>query len=141
MYNHVLCETFKEPTSVEYWIEMFPFMARADWPKIFLLTKSILKQPYFQNFQYKILNRILNCNQKLKIWKIKKTDECVYCKEVDTLCHHLYDCTKTKELWENLQIWMKNHLEISWPLTICEIIFGIPSSPDTKFTILNFIVV
>ena len=132
--------TFKEPTAIEFWIKTFPFMADVEWSKLFLLPYSFIKQPYFQSLQYKILNNILNCNQQLKKWKIKESEQCIYCSEVDTLIHHLYDCVESKKIWKNLEIWMKNNLKLTFKLTICEVIFGIPIIVYKNMNVLNFLI-
>ena len=40
------------------------------------LPYTFIKEPFLQEFQYKVLNRIINCNDKLYIWKIKDNNKC-----------------------------------------------------------------
>ena len=47
-----------------------PPTAQETWSEIYLLPYKITKEPYFQSLQYKILNRILNCNERLYKWNI-----------------------------------------------------------------------
>ena len=61
----------KPPTSIETWINIFPLLETENWNSIVLRTIKITKETYLQSFQYKILNRILNCKDKLFKWKIK----------------------------------------------------------------------
>ena len=69
--NKLLINTIKPPTSIETWINIFPFLETEDWNSIFLRTFEITKETYLQSFQYKILNRILYCKDKLFKCKIK----------------------------------------------------------------------
>ena len=48
------------------------------------------------SFQYKILNRITNCREKLFLWKIVQNNKCIYCNDVDGLEHHFFDSVNAK---------------------------------------------
>ena len=94
---------------------------------------------YLQSFQYKILNRILNCNDRLFRWKIKTGPECDSCGMTDTLEHRLFECTEEKQIWDSLQSWIQGFLEINTKFTICEVIFGIPND-DQYVQMVNYII-
>ena len=53
-------------------------------------TDRILREPYLQSCQYKIINRILNCEEKLLKWKPTPDDNCTYCGLIDHIEHHLF---------------------------------------------------
>ena len=55
----------KKPTAQEMWVNIFPFLENLEWDKIYLLPYKITSEPFLQSLQYKILNRILNCNERL----------------------------------------------------------------------------
>ena len=128
------------PTAIEKWINSFPFMESVDWSKIYSLPFTIIKEPYFHSFQYKVLNRIINCKDKLFTWKISEDNICIYCNNIDTLEHHLYSCTECEKFWELISKWIKNNLDTSFKLTICEIIFGIPIDHNQAIRAINFII-
>ena len=65
IYQKLIMENIEPPTSKEKWINIFPFMENIDWSKIFSLSFRTVREPYFHSFQYKVLNRILNCKDKL----------------------------------------------------------------------------
>ena len=71
IYRQITKEKKVEPTSTETWEKRFLFTP--NWKAIYNLPYKITSEPYLQSFQYKILNRILNCNDKLHTWGIKKT--------------------------------------------------------------------
>ena len=114
-------------------------MDNIDWKVIFKLNFKIIQEPYLQSF-YKILHRILNCNEKLHTWKIKDNNKCAYCNGIDTIEHHIYTCKESNSFWEKLTEWMLNNLEISFTLTICEVLFGIPISNNVDIEIINFLI-
>ena len=62
--------------AVEKWVEQFPFLETAPWNKIFKMIHHSDYETYLQSFQYKIINRILNCNYNLHVWKIKNKKKC-----------------------------------------------------------------
>ena len=140
IYIALIRKKIKPPTAIETWINIYPFLEDIDWEKIFQIPYYCSIEPYLQSFQYKILNRLLNCNEKLNKWKIKPTDKCTYCNEVDTIAHHLYYCHTSAKLWRDLKIWMTNNLEVAFEFTICEIIFGIPIEKDENIDLLNFLI-
>ena len=67
-------------------------MENVDWSTIYSLPYKIIGEPYFNSFQYKAPNRILNFKDKLFIWKKSDNNKCIYCQNIDTLEHHLFYC-------------------------------------------------
>ena len=84
LYWIALDKIYKEPTAVDAWIINFPFLANAPWHIIFKTTHTISPEPYLHSFQYKIVNRILNCGTNLYKWKVKDSPNCSYCDEIHT---------------------------------------------------------
>ena len=141
MYQNLISIKVKEPTAIEKWINSYPFLEKQDWNDIYKIAFNIIKEPYLQSFQYKILNRISNCNDILYKWKIKESPICDYCTEIDTIEHHFFFCRKSSDIWDKLQNWLKHNLSINFPLTVCEVIFGIPNSNDSKIKLINFLII
>ncbi len=140
IYWIIIEQKQEPPTATDTWINEFPFLETADWEKIYKISFKITCEPYLQSFQYKILNRILNCNERLHKWKITKENICTFCEEIDTIEHHLYECRESRLFWERLTTWMTNNLEVSFPLTICEIIFGFPEQNSSDIEIINYLI-
>ena len=72
-----------------------------------------MTEPYLQSYQYKILNRILNCNDRLYKWKIKAKLECDSSNMIDTIEHRLFYCIEEKQIWNSVQQWINSALEIN----------------------------
>ena len=138
--NKLLSNIIKPPTSIETWINIFPFLETEDWDQIFSRTFKIIRETYLQSFQYKVLNRILNCNDRLYKWKIKNNNKCDYCEEVDSIEHHLYYCTISNQFWKQLKSWTISNLNLGIELTVCEVLFGIPSNNNPDLKIINFLI-
>ena len=58
---------------------------RMDW--CILRPYIYLRETKLQSFQYKIINRIINCNKKLFDMKIEHSPVCSYCDQTDDIGH------------------------------------------------------
>ena len=137
IYNKLICEKITEPTATNKWLVSYPFLEKINWKAIYEIPFSITKETYLHTFQFKILNRIMNCNEKLKTWAIKTSEKCSYCDHCDTIEHHLFECHTSRKLWDQLEKWFADTLQIFHEFTICEIIFGVINIEKHKNT-LNY---
>ena len=71
--NEMIKRKMKPLTVIETWVESYPFLNDIEWDSIFMLPFKILKEPYLQTFQYKVINRLINCNYNLHKWKISNS--------------------------------------------------------------------
>ena len=73
--------------------------------KFYLLPHTVTSEPYLKVFQYKVLNSILNTNDKL--YKIGYTENC-YCSfcnyENETLYHLMFYCPHSSKFWEAFEL-------------------------------------
>ena len=56
LYWIVTGKKIQEPTSVEKWIENYPFLESAPWKKIFRMLHLISNESYLHSFQYKVVH-------------------------------------------------------------------------------------
>ena len=142
IYIKTILGNIQPPTVIDTWINIYPFLELIEWKNIFTLASKITSEPYLQSLQYKIINRILNCNDKLYKWKIAQTPLCNNnnCKVNDTLEHYLCSCEDSKRVWDGIENWLRDNLSIGYKLTECEILFGIPISNTVDLDILNFLI-
>ena len=119
---------------------MFPFLESYDWKKTFFLPFKISIEPFFQSFQYKILNRIVNCRENLFKWNIVDDPNCKSCFLIDTLEHHLFYCNVSLNFWEKTSDWIKSILGIKFNFTVCDILFGFHLSDDAIFKAINYLI-
>ena len=128
LYLELLRNEIKEPTAVNTWTDLFPLLECVSWKLIFSAMHHITLETYLQTFQYKILNRLINCNFNLYKWKIKSEPYCDSCViAIDTIEHHLFLCPLSKKFWEEMEVWLnkQNNMPDRIQFTICEVIFGI----------------
>ena len=134
-------DKIKPPTSIECWVNLYPFMENYDWKEIYTIPFKYTREPYLQSFQYKIINRILNTNERLAKWSIKPSNICNYCQSIDTLEHHLYQCTKSKTIWNKVETWLYKQIDLKLNLRECEILFGIPNAINEDLELINFVII
>ena len=67
-----------------------------DWKEIYTIPFKYTREPYLQSLQYKTINIILNTNETLAKWCVKLSNKSSFCKAINTLEHHLYQCKKVK---------------------------------------------
>ena len=81
-------------------------MENYDRKEINTIAFRYTREPYLQSLQYKIMNGILNTNEKLGKWSIKLSNACNYCQAKDTIEHHPYQCKGSKTIWDTLGRWI-----------------------------------
>ena len=126
IYN-IVNKTNCVPNSQIKYEKISPIMNTLGWKKYYILPFKCSKSTDIQWFQYRILHRILATN--LFLYKIKyiNSDKCSFCKlEPESMEHLFYECQLVQEFWNSVCQWVHNILGITIPLTISNILFGIP---------------
>ena len=90
IYCEILRGKIKPPSALGTWLNLFPFLENFNWQKVYSLVYSISKEPHLQTFQYKVLNRSINCRYNLYKWHILSSSKCCYCSDIDMIEHHFY---------------------------------------------------
>ena len=134
--------TVSHQLHLKHGLTFIHFLEVIDWGEIFRLVYSITTEPYLQTFQYKILNRTLNCKHNMFNWKLTETPLCTDCNSeaVDTLEHHLFLCSQSNQLWKQLETWIWINLELRFNFKICEILFGIIPTTNADLCIINYLI-
>ena len=74
-----------------------------NWSKYFIISKKSCRNSYLQNFQFKLLHRIIPTNSFLHKIKFKNTNLCTFCKiHVETIEHLFFDCPVTQIFLKSL---------------------------------------
>ena len=139
IYAQLLSKKTILPSGINVWTNLFPFLENYSWKETFFLLFKISIEPFYQSFQYKILNRILNCRENLFKWKLTSDPNCSSCTAVDTIEHHLYYCNVSLKFWKQLSEWLKSILDIKFNFTVCEILFGFWPSDNVIFEAINYL--
>ena len=73
----------------------------------YLLPYRVTRLTTLQALQYKIINKIMNCNYWLHKIKIIESPICRYCHKEETIEHFFFDCAVTKQFWYAFLTWWK----------------------------------
>ncbi len=117
------------------------------WPRIFKLPFQVIRETKIETLQYKILHRIISCNKWLFNIKIKTSDVCDYCKDIDVIPHFFFHCMNVREFWKlilnSLETISNLQLKCSPILEEC-IIFSFPEgniSIREEISVINFCII
>ena len=94
-------------TGKRKWIEELDIDDNENWKDLYLLPIQSKLNARCKYFQVQILHRTLVTNKKLKLFKIKDSDVCDNCAEIENISHLLYDCEMTNTLWNNMCNWLR----------------------------------
>ena len=101
-----------------------------DWRVIYTSPQKVTTNTYLRSFQYKILNNILNLNEKLFVFGLSITLSCSFC------THLFWDCTITQCLYKKLQLELKDN---NLSLTLQAAIFSLLKADWQSYLIQNYI--
>ena len=93
------------------------------------------KEIKLKEFNFKVLHGILPCNKNLKQWKIRMSDCCDICGEIQTIEHLLWNCRYVGSLWKIVENVLDTKLNF-------DIILGINNSCKEPYvlTLVSFLV-
>ena len=113
-----------------------------DIQKAFLITQRSPNCIYSRYVQFKILHNRLNTRQLLCKINILSTHECLYCKnQIDSTVHALLECPVKANLWGQVELWLRTHLEQNINIFDKEKVFGITENNQYTFLIKMFIII
>ena len=127
-------------TCIHKWNEMHQ-RQEEEWGDIFITTFKVVRETKLQSFQFKLIHRIINCNDKIYDMKIKASPQCSYCDEIDDTSHFCFHCLNVRHLWYLFcQTWNgKEYHRVNVPNypDVYDILFGIKNMNDGH-EVLNF---
>jgi hypothetical protein len=123
-------DTTSVPNSHKYWCEKYKLERMREFLE---LTFSCIRITFIQAIQFKIINKIFNCNEWLTKIKIINNASCRFCDCVESIEHYFYGCEKTSDFWKLFKTWWNNfNLIHKTAITEKEVILG--SLVDNKLT-------
>ena len=103
-------------------------MSEEEWADVFMRPYICLRETKLQSFQYKIINRIINCNKKLFDMKIKNSPACSYCDQTDDIGHFFFMCKDVYAFWKRICTWWNtlDYDDVDFPAfpNVKTVIFG-----------------
>jgi hypothetical protein len=138
IYWNLIDKIAQRPTSENTWHKNTELdLNEEEWKTIYLAAYKLTRDTKILSFNFKITHRTLATGEKLHTWKIKESNKCERCQEIDTIEHFLVTCYEVKQFWEYVFNWWTALTKVKFPLLTYEIIFGIPNDGD-DYIINNF---
>jgi hypothetical protein len=79
-----------------------------NWRCIYCIPFSVTKDTKLQDFQYKLIHRILITNSFLYKYELKDTEQCTFCTETkENLVHIFWDCNYVRNFWLSIGNFLK----------------------------------
>jgi hypothetical protein len=87
-----------------YWQDRYK-LDEKEMSLVHTLPYRATKLTTLQALQYKIINKIINCNYWLYKLQILEAPNCRFCQKVETIEHFFFDCELTKQFWYAFLTW------------------------------------
>ena len=109
-YNLVTQKTVK-PYQEVVWETYFE-VQNINFKSIYKNKIKNIKEKKLSEFNFKVLHRILPCNDNLKKWKIQNYSFCEICQTKHDIPHLLYYCRKAQSVWDIVYKVFNIHLQV-----------------------------
>ncbi len=145
-YWHIINFSPHIPKSNSHWHKMFSEFPTIDfsfWKQIYKIPFNTTRETRIQALQCKIIHNTIACNQWLNRIKIKESETCSYCNQIDNVPHFFINFEQTKVFWKTWGLGGKRltNFTIRQLDDIIErILFGIPGNTNT-IIIINYCII
>ena len=93
----------EEATALKTWDEIMEPKDDKFWERTFGLIRAVTKETKMQQFQFRIVHRILATNSRLHKYGKKESPNCHACPAVkDTVEHALLECPQVNQFWSSV---------------------------------------
>ncbi len=102
-YWHIINSNIRILSTICQWQKVVTPLKKTDtsfWKSIFRMPFITVRDPRIQTFQYRVIHRIVPCNEWLFKLTVKPSITCEYYFHSDSLIHLFINCEKTKAFWD-----------------------------------------
>jgi hypothetical protein len=85
---------------------------RSQWENIYRCGISLIHEKVIAEFNYKLLNDLLNSNLSVSKWNKQMSPKCEICNCDDDIKHLLFECTLVENIWRIVSHFLK--FDIKW---------------------------
>lgn len=119
-------QPFNREDSLAREFEHLPQQNHPDWSRIFVTPYRTSQETKLQSFAYKLVYRLTPCYRHLHKLKIRNSEQCSFCTEVDSIPHFLITCRTVTKFWVDLAGWCLAHLDLNLTqLSESEVLLGV----------------
>lgn len=80
----------------------------------------------------------------MRKYVLRKSKHQIKCNYFQTIENNLLYCKEIKAiwaLWEQMETWLHNQIDIKFNLTVCKVLFCIPFSTNEYIQLINFVII
>ena len=103
LYEQSVNQKFTKPRSVLY----LQNVSQESISHTYRLKIKYLKDKQIAEFNYKLLNDLLICRQKLQKWGLNEDSKCVFCSKEETVEHLIFTCHQKFQIWKSVYTILK----------------------------------
>ena len=136
-YNLLNVKIYNEDqTGLKRWSEKLS-LKKDVWTKNFKSLKNIFRETKLKEFRFKLIHRTIVTKKELFRFGIKANDECVYCRDRDSIEHSFIECMFTRLFTQKVLNWF-NQVNSSQISPTQRRLFGITTSSHDTTIIRKF---
>ncbi len=123
IYREIMSNRNVIKNSEQKWEELMNI--NIEWKKVYTASYKATIDVRLQEFQFKILHRILPTNKALHLWNLSDTDKCYFCTDnIETITHLFYECQIIHAFWEEVCDLLQPCIDIRPALNLRNVILG-----------------
>lgn len=101
-YSIFIDNKFQKSVQENKWNRIFNIKEGYIWKNVYVSKIKNMYEKRIAEFNYKLLNDILNNNVYVSKWNRDVSPFCSFCNIEEDIKHVLYDCEIVKPIWEKL---------------------------------------
>ena len=135
-FHNCIIENIKNPPNLHKWEQRLNYHMPNDGKSLVYHRKIVtIKENKIKEFNYKVLNNILACNNLVSKWDASKSGNCEICALKDDIHHLLFKCTLAQSVWNTVAA----HLDA--PITDVEVFLGVNDTTiNYLYSFISFII-
>ena len=112
LYDILINKTFIKPYSERFWSKSFNLNFEEYKTNIYQSKIIKIRDKQLAEFNYKLLQNLLNNNKSVHKWNKNVSNHCPSCQTIEDTKHLIFDCKNVQLIWKSLEIYLK--FKIKW---------------------------
>lgn len=134
-YDILIEKKSQRPSIEKFWERKFDIkLQKCEWQKIYCNKIYRIPERKIAQISYKLLFRIVPCNFWLKKCKLKESDLCDVCGQVETIEHLFFECDRVSTIWSLIE----THFKIK--IRLKHLILGYYNQMNNFTMLLNYLI-
>ena len=130
-YSIFVEKKFQRSIYEHKWQKTFELSEKTVWRNIYISKIKYMYEKNIAEFNYKLLNCILNNNLNVSKWNKDVSPLCEHCMIVEDIEHLLYNCKLCENIWKKISLYIG--FKVTWKI----LVVGFHSEINIKTNRLN----